>query len=434
MRGTRRWMTALALLGLVLVLVLGLWQHRQGTLTGPGSAALAPHVPRAGAAASASDPAVPPPLAASTRPASDTGTGSAGLSPRALRMRADWCGYGATEAAKDEQAGRDLDSDASERLDAMRVLRWAQQQQRARWVRRLTERGDQRSLAIAAFLDEAFPRLPPADPGSRARLQDLARRSTDPLVTSLALQRPCPPGQCSNIEATQWSRLEPDNVLAWMAQWGSRKLPPHRQAELLAQIASQARRAESHNEALLRVLRSLPAAVEPGLAHQAESMLLFDFSADQGAGLLSLASACSRNTGQPALRQSCLGIAEMLWQHDDLYLRGLAADMGQALQPGTELWAARALQRDAVRRARADVEQKELEELKALDERMGSSLCPSLPALRTWLERRFDANEWQEGLDLVQGSGLDARAWLVRWHDAHPDVARPDSLAHAASR
>jgi len=357
------------------------------------------------------------------------GTPAEELSPRAQRMRADWCGYGAVESAKEERARSALDSEALERLDGIRVLRAAQRQLRARWVRQLSERGDQRSLAIAAFLDEAFQHLPPEDPGSRVRLQDLARRSTDPLVTALALQRPCGPGQCVTIEATQWSRLEPDNALAWMAQWRGAALPPHRQLELITQMAAQARHADTHNRALLQVLRSLPAASEPGLPHLAESMLLFDFRADQASSLLALPGACGKGSEQPELRQACLAIAERFWQQDDAFLRSTAVDMAAPRPPRSEPWAARAMLVEAVRRAVADLDQQELQ---VLETRMPRDPCGSLPALRAWLERRLELDDWRRGLDIVQGSGLDTRAWLLRWHDAHPDIERPAWLAPAA--
>lgn len=436
MSGMRRWMTALALLGLGLGASLG-WQRWQGPQAAaplPQVQAQAPH-PAASAQAQAAQPS--PSAAKGALPGSPllAGPPPDGLSPRARRMREDWCGYGAREAAKDEALSRSLDSAASEGLDSMRALRAAQREQRAHWVRRLTERGDPRSLAIAAFLDEAFRSLPPVDPGSRARLQDLARRSTDPMLTSLALQRACPAGQCINVETTQWSRLEPDNAQAWLAQWNDETLPPHRKLELITQIASQARRADPYSAELVRVLRSLPAATEPGLAHQAETLLLAEFRTDPGAGLMNMGTFCIRGGEAPEQKRSCLAIADLLWRQDDLYLRWLASAMGQTLQGGSGPWGERSLLQDAVQHAWRDSQRQGQQALQALESRLMSSLCPNLAALRRWADQRLIGNEWQQGLDIVQGSGLDTRTWLNRWYEAHPDESHPQylNLSPAAS-
>lgn len=437
MRRRRLWIAVPALLGLALL--AGRWMERQGGgalahADGESAPATLPRAAQAGASSAAGPLAAASP-AGPAQAASGIETGAAALSPRALRMRSDWCGYGAIELEKDEEAGRGLSREQMAGLDGMRVLREAQREVRARWVRQLKARGDQRSLAIAAFLDEAFPTLPKEDPGSRARLQDLARRSTDPLVTVLALHRPCPPGACTNIEPSQWSRLEPDNVLAWLAQWKRERQEQAEQAqqgllaERIAQIAAQARHADSQLQDLAALLRALPVEGRLGLTHQAESMLLYDFRADQGpADLLDLTLACRDAGTQPGVRKDCLTIAERLWQQEELGTRWAAVGIGRIVDPGSELWRSRSLMHKAVSYAHMDSSRQQMEVLKDIPPRQ---LCPSLPALRSWTMALFRGDEWQQGEAIIRASGLDARAWLLRWHDAHPDVDRPTELGPA---
>ncbi len=360
-------------------------------------------------------------------------TGTVSLSPRALRMRADWCGYGVAESEKDEQDHPGLSREQIEQTDGMRVLRAAQREARARWVKQLRKRGDLRSSAVADFLDEAFVDLPKEDAGSRARLQDLARRSTDPLLTALALRRPCAPDECTNIESTQWSRLEPDNILAWVAQLDALAMNRQRQAELIAQIAAQAMHAESHDGEIVAILLTLPGKAEPGLAFHAEAMLLHEFNGGGGPDLLSLALACRDAGALPGTRQDCLRIADRLWQHEDVYKRWLSVAIGQPLDRGSELWTSRHMLHAAVSRAHREHEAQEMEALASIT---AKELCPSLPRLLSWELRRYSVSEWQQGMDLVKASGLEPRAWLTRWHDAHPTAHRPDYLgpAPAASR
>jgi hypothetical protein len=99
--------------------------------------------------------------------------------------------------------------------DVERVQAWSAAQVGARWQAALRQRGDPRSLAVAeALSNEALSN----EASARSRLQDLARSSPDPMLTALALAHPCEPGVCRNIEASQWSRLEPENLFAWLVQ------------------------------------------------------------------------------------------------------------------------------------------------------------------------------------------------------------------------
>ncbi len=431
----RLWIAAGALLGLALA---GWWQlggREASALPRVAGPAASWPAPLASPAEPGSAPMTPKAARVSVAQAASAASanGTASLSPRALRMRADWCGYGAAESEKDEQQHPESSREQLEQTDGMRVLRAAQREARARWVRQLRKRGDLRSVALADFLDVAFFALPREDAGSRARLQDLARRSTDPLLTALALRRPCAPDECTNIEATQWSRLEPDNILAWVAQLDTLAMSRQRQAELIAQIAAQATHGESHDGEIVTMLLTLPVEHEPGLAYHAEAMLLHEFNAAGGPDLLSLALACRDADALPATRQHCLHIADRLWQQEDAYKRWLAVAIGQILDRGNEQWISRHLLHAAVSRAHREHEAQELEALGSIP---AKALCPSLPRLRNWEFRRLSTSEWQQGLDLMKASGLEPRAWLTRWHDAHPTEPRPQYLgpAPAASR
>jgi len=125
-------------------------------------------------------------------------------------------------------------------------------------VAALQQRRDERSLALADYLLAASGS---AQGGvARLRLQDRARSSTDPMLTVLALHMPCVQPGCRNIEASQWSRLEPANLLAWLA------LPARGAVDgryLLDQIASQVRYARNYQQEAAALLSELsPSGLE----------------------------------------------------------------------------------------------------------------------------------------------------------------------------
>ncbi len=159
----------------------------------------------------------------------------------------------------------------------------------------LKARQDTRSLALADYLIAASGAAQ-AD-AARARLQDRARSSTDPMMTVLALHMPCVRTGCRNIEASQWSRLDPANLFAWLA------LPARSGADgryLLDEISSHVRYARSYQQEAEVLLQDLPPT---GLEVRQPWGLL---------NVRALASHC-RAVGDVTTAARCEAVAELLW-------------------------------------------------------------------------------------------------------------------------
>lgn len=182
----------------------------------------------------------------------------------------------------------------------------------------LRARQDTRSLALADYLIAASSAAR-AD-AARARLQDRARSSTDPMLTVLALHMPCVQPGCRNIEASQWSRLEPANLFAWLA------LPARAAADgryLLDEIASHVRYARSYQQEAEVLLQDLPPT---GLAVRQPWGLL---------NVRALASHC-RALDSVTTAARCEVVAELLWAEGGATERLIAlilAQQAQALLP-----------------------------------------------------------------------------------------------------
>ncbi|MFG6415262.1 hypothetical protein ACG02S_15300 [Roseateles sp. DC23W] len=179
-------------------------------------------------------------------------------------------------------------------------------------VTRLQQQRDPRALAVADYL-LAGANEPDSD-AARARLHDRARASADPLLTVLALHKPCSQPGCRSIEAAQWSRLEPDNLLAWLV------LPTTAGDSdyLLDQIASRVR--------LVRDYRREAAAVVDGSTGGVlgDSWPLLN--------LRSLAVSCPRDLHDATRAQRCEKVADLLWSGGGAVERLMALTLMQGVQ------------------------------------------------------------------------------------------------------
>lgn len=204
-------------------------------------------------------------------------------------------------------------------------------------VAQLQLRRDLRSLALADYLLAAAGT---ADGhAARARLQDRARSSTDPMLTVLALHMPCVRPGCRNIEASQWSRLEPANLLAWLA------LPARASADgryLLDEIATHVRYARSYRQEADSLLSDLPPT---GLELRQPWGLL---------NLRALAGNC-RDLRDAATAERCDRVAELLWADGGATERLIALILGQHAQvllpQRRAIWEPRLRELEAVTRA-----------------------------------------------------------------------------------
>lgn len=303
----------------------------------------------ASAASAASDvPLLPPPAAQAQDRAA-----------LKQRMQADWCGFGAAEQQRQAEAilerasagGQPIGLDALAELNrtpGAEVVEAAIAQVRRRWVAALRQRGDPRSLAVAEYLGGVD-----GDPArARARLQALARTSADPMVTALALQRPCESGGCVNVDRAQWSRLEPANLLAWLTLLDDAAARRTQEVYALERIASEARYSRSYQRELGALLLGLPQTTAQGLAQDAELQLVTTTLAVWPMpGLRPVVEPCRARAADRAVLQRCVAVAELLWQGETLPERSLALSLVGGLAPlRAELlptWAPRAREVDA---------------------------------------------------------------------------------------
>ena len=401
MSGPRRWITALALLSLGLAASLG-WRRAPGAQEAtpvPQAAAQAPQRAASVQALAAqrqpsSVPAGPAsgPLLASPPPD--------GLSARARRMREDWCGYGLPEANKEEEqrdAQRDRAHDSEEAedpSDAEQVRAQAREQVLATWIARLRSRKDLRSQAIADYLAGDTP--------SRAHLQDLARRSTDPMVTVLALQRPCKSQACTAVDAAQWARLEPDNLMAWMAQAGTEQMP-----YLIERMGRDARRNEDYLLPLSQTLAELSDATAPGLRQMAELELVVGIlSAWNPPAMRPVLDSCQAARSQPVTAAHCERIAQLMWDSPHLLGRGVALALVRRLLPLTHAqrseWEHRALRFEGLLQADLERSQAQAERWIRSPAQDG---CRVAALDHAELRRRLRLGEWARVQDLQAASG-----------------------------
>lgn len=278
------------------------------------------------------------------------------------RMVADWCGFGAAENERQSEAVMQRAQDkhgsvGAEAIEEMQttpgaqVLKEAAAQVRQRWVKALMQRGDPRSAAVAELLGGADGDALEA----RARLQALARTSSDPMVTALALQRPCDVGACANIETSQWSRLEPANLQAWLTllrdpKGGARQTLV---GYVLERAASEARYSRTYEREFKTMLLSLPQTEAPGLANEAEMQLVLGTAAAWSiAGIRPLMEACRSGMRDAASAHHCVTVADVMWDQDGLLDRMMALSLARRLvaaMPEQKLrWEPRATQNEAV--------------------------------------------------------------------------------------
>lgn len=228
---------------------------------------------------------------------------------------------------------------------------------------------------------------------ARQRLQGRARISTDPLVTVLALHMPCLEPGCRNVDAAQWSRLEPANALAWLALGGSGN-----EAHVLHQVAERARYLRGYQTEVAGLLRSA-ASTGPAL-HSPWAL----------ASLHALAGPCRQGPGDTGRTERCDKVAELLWQDGGATerLAALLLVHRQALLPPVrrDVWAARLRELQAVTRwlSAAGIDR----ESPATRREVCAAFSPPLGApSSTW-------GEWERAVLVLQANGMNWRGLRAR--------------------
>lgn len=424
---------AAALVGLALR-----WRERPASAVATAAAPMLPSQPMASAASAAS-----PSTSAASLPALG-GAASAPLTAseaRRARMRADWCGYGADEhlresdelMARIEAAQGTIGPDALAALnatDGARVLEQAAAEVQARWVAALRRQGDPRSRALAEYLlaGRDGPAQAPAarsateaaeaPAAARARLQALARSSTDPMITALALQRPCAVGACENVEPAQWSRLEPQNLQAWLTLLGTRaKAREDELAYVMERMATQGAYSNSYERDAQRLLMALPQAASPGLQGEAELHFLTSLAASWPLARLSPVSlACRRQPPAADTLARCEAIAQRLWQRDDLIGRLQALQMSRALLEARP--AERAVWEPRAREAEAVQAWMQLDQERLMQPPEGQAVIAACTVQARWrevLQERVKLGEWAAARQRMQAAGADEAALAAAW-------------------
>ncbi len=354
----------------------------------------------------------------------------------ARRMKADWCGFGAAEEARQTASvhARATAQRGSVDLQALEEVRQtvggevmaeAMADARRRWMQALTRRGDERSLAMVDYLGGDDDDGAASASAARARLQARARRSTDPMVTALALQRGCAPGACVNVEAAQWSRLEPGNLDAWLALLNAGSTQPSQAAYALDRLAQEARYSRSYQREMYAALMEVPQTHTPGLATEAETRLAA--SVVSGWPLFPmrpLLDQCRSALANAGTLARCEAVARLMVQHDSWIQRALGLAMARAViaaRPDRRpAWEATAQAYEAVQEwARSESERllNEAETAMKAAETAGprASPCADMAETRRMLHDTVMVSEWERRREGMDRSGLSEATLAARW-------------------
>jgi len=251
------------------------------------------------------------------------------------------------------------------------------------------------------------------DEVSRARLQARARSSSDPMLTALALQRPCEPGVCRNIEASQWSRLEPANVLAWAALFiAPRDARRSLQGYVLERMVSEARYSNNYVQEGMALLMSLPQTTTPGFQSAAEYEAFIGIAASWGGpqSFYPLREVCRERLAEPGIADRCVALAELLWREGDVRERNDAIRLVRkalvtrpALQPA---WESRAREVEAFSEWEMHFASSRWWQRLVPDAKPVTSACQLLPEQRR-MQREFVVHDiWERGHVEMRQSGV----------------------------
>lgn len=353
-------------------------------------------------------------------------------------MQADWCGFGAAEASREDSEASPGQTEARAPTDGELVLALAREKVLQRWAEALRRRGDARSLALAEWVVSIDGQARGDVARSQARLQALAATSPDPMVTVLALGRPCKPGVCRNAEVSQWSRLEPENVLAWLALAGT---PGHTSDYLLERMAVVGRISRSYQQEAGQLLLSVLEFDTPGLENQVESDLLMTaVAAWDMPRFAPLIAACRHAQADAVTRSRCEIVAARLWSQGTMLERAIAMSVAGHVVPKTSpergAWETRATEYEAVRRHEDGRLPRMLDVV--VSEFAAKPPCDALPLLRQWAREVAERSDWERARAELQASKADlgelSRQWRSQEGRSALEPRRPPGPAASAAR
>lgn len=418
-----------ALVGVLVLLLLMASQRTARPSDATSTERAAPGVNAGALTASLPSSAGTPLPGASASATSSVSTADA-LSPRARRMRDDWCGYGLREGLREakalearnhaaRQAGQPVDE--AEESDAEKVLTQAREERLGAWIRTLRSRRDLRSQAIADLLAK--------DPGSTRHLHDLARRSTDPMITALALMRPCQEAGCRGIDAAQWARLEPDNLMAWIAQVSGGDAPTDQLPYLIERMGRDALRSEDYLGVLAQTLATLANDAKPGLQQMADNTLLAtETGTYPTARLIQVMNACSPPLPNRNQRSSCEHIGELLWGMQDQLSRSIGLSLARGLvppgHPRRREWEQRALHFDAATEALMTELFATVKRRTGTPEGLG---CQAIADQHAEMRRMLQVSQWEQAEQALAASPESPETLQERAHAKRGGASRMET-------
>jgi hypothetical protein len=281
-------------------------------------------------------------------------------------------------------------------VKAMQALPTSQAQDAVRkrllagWVQRLQRQGDPRSQATALYLQVEHG-AGWSEPAVAAFRQQAAT-TTDPYVLHLWRQHDSDcrlRGDCRAVPADRWSRIEPDNLLAWLPPgWGPVSLTDAQWAGV-----AQAKFLRSYHHELQLTLLTLARDLPPGLELDQALDFITSFDNRPVVSPDRILTACEPESVRQSRRQACLHGADLLWRQPQPALMDIAKALAMAKQLNADregAWPARRAEAEALGHFNAN---------DFLMHDMGLSTkvasCEALPERRERLTAIAQAGSWR---------------------------------------
>jgi hypothetical protein len=275
-----------------------------------------------------------------------------------------------------------------------------------RWKAALVNSSDYRAravgLALQRFEFRADDSAVEAEE-SRDELIQLAAGAGDPAVYAIAvglcrtaLTDTVTEGACQRISLSEWTRIDPDNAVPWIAAAQAARDKGDTQAESSAFArAAAAHRIDNSGESLLSfALAEIPSDATP-LEKATLSIQAVGYEAAWGRPELSeIARYCSEGAvKQDEIRTECSAVAELLVRHGGTVLNlGLGERIGERVGWPSERTSSIARERDA------------MVKFDAIDEHDPWS-CQSVSRLNAYMEKRIHLGELAALRDQLERSG-----------------------------
>ncbi|MDI4633725.1 hypothetical protein J7U46_11760 [Pelomonas sp. V22] len=277
-----------------------------------------------------------------------------------------------------------------------------------RWIHVLKQRGDERSLATADFLDALIGRDDLTRFGAAAqRLHQRASRSSDGFVQALAAQRSCAPslGCTQAVPRERWAQLEPGNLSAWLAGAPSRQPVSDDWLNGLMQASYD----NSYRGELMSLLRSLPPQLPAGPRRFSRDLGLIGINAAQSASSLrGLNQHCAGGSDG----ERCRALAEKLWTLREANLMNWMQNLTLVRHspPMAAVWEARAQEAEAAFQWSQD------ESAGMLVEPLFQAYrCKESPVFERWVQTSLTVSESAAMLAEIKARGLDVSSLSAKY-------------------